>query len=216
MSNKTKFLCIRLFAVVLGMAIVTFGVASFYASGLGSDPASLLIDGVHRSFGVSHGVASWLIMAVLLVVMLPFGRKFIGVGTVLNALLMGFFINMYQNTLGVFNWVNDDTSLVVRVALMALGVVALGTGLGVYISANLGAGPLDIPVLTFSERLKKPIFLVRLVLDFIFAVVGFALDGVLGIGTIVGVVFTGFIIQFVLQKSKNILKRFAPPAEAGK
>ena len=202
--SKNKVLVIKLLVVVLGIAVVALGVSAYYASGFGSDPASLLVDGVHRALNVSYGVASWIVLGIILVLMLPFGRKFIGIGTLLNAVLLGLFMNLFQ-TIGLFSWVNADTSLAIRIALMCSGILALGVGLGGYIAADLGAGPLDILVLEFSERFKKPIFAIRLAWDFVFAIIGFALGGVIGIGTIAGVIFTGFIIQFTLKNMRKVL-----------
>ncbi len=202
--SKNKALALKLVLVVAGLAVVALGISAYYASGFGSDPASLLVDGVHRALSISYGAASWIVLGIILVLMLPFGRKFIGIGTLMNAVLLGVFMNLFQ-AIGLFAWVTQETHIVIRIALMSFGILLLGVGLGSYISADLGAGPLDILVLEFSERFKKPIFATRLAWDFVFAIIGFALGGVIGVGTIAGVVFTGFIIQFTLKNMRKVV-----------
>lgn len=202
---KKGFL-LRCIIVIVGLAIEGFGIAAYYFSGLGSDPASVLIDGVHSILNISYGNATYIVMGIVLVLIIPFSKKYLGISTVLNALLLGSFINLFGN---MFENLIYEPSLFVKIVILLIGILSLGVGLGIYLSADLGVGPLDILMLISADLIKQPLSRTRIFFDFIFVVIGVLMGGIVGIGTVAGIAFTGIIIQHTLKRSSPLVNEIA-------
>jgi uncharacterized membrane protein YczE len=110
-------------------------------------------------------------------------RARIGVGTVMNAVLVGSFVI----ALTAVDTVNElsETTLGGQVALMVLALVAFGAGSALYIGADLGAGPRDTLMLVMSQRLHVRLGVSRTALELAALAVGFAMGGTAGVGTLV-------------------------------
>ena len=68
--------------------------------------------------------------------------------------------------------------------LGAIAVVIVGLGGGIYLVANLGAGPRDGLMIGLQNKTNLPIALVRAVLEITVMSVGWYLGGTVGVGTL--------------------------------
>jgi uncharacterized membrane protein YczE len=68
---------------------------------------------------------------------------------------------------------------------MVVGVVIIGLGTGFYIGAGMGAGPRDSLMLVVGRRAGVRIGVARAAIEVAVTVIGFALGGTVGIGTLV-------------------------------
>ena len=68
---------------------------------------------------------------------------------------------------------------------MIVGVLVIGLGSGLYIGAGMGAGPRDSLMLVVAHRAHVRIGVSRVAIEVAVTVVGFALGGTVGIGTLV-------------------------------
>jgi hypothetical protein len=73
----------------------------------------------------------------------------------------------------------------------------------IYLSAELGDGPLEGVMMLISDRLGAPIAWVKIAMDVAATVAGIAMGAVPGVGTIASVLLTGPIIQTMLQVIKK-------------
>ena len=89
---------------------------------------------------------------------------------------------------------------------MLIGVVLFAVGTGLYASASLGRGSYEAVTFALAEKNNWQVKIVRMVLDIIMVVIGVLLGGKFGVCTIVTVLISGPIIQFVNRKSKQLLK----------
>ena len=69
--------------------------------------------------------------------------------------------------------------------MLAVGCVILAFGMTIVIRSQAGTGPNDLVAVVLSDKSGKPFGPVRIGVDLTFALVGFALGGVVGIGTII-------------------------------
>lgn len=90
--------------------------------------------------------------------------------------------------------------------IMLLGVVLFAVGTGLYASASLGRGSYEAVTFALAEKNNWQVKIVRIVLDILMVVIGVLLGGKFGVCTIVTVIVSGPIIQFVNTKSKKIFK----------
>lgn len=71
----------------------------------------------------------------------------------------------------------------------------MGIGLGYYTTLGLGMGPLEGIVEILKAKLNWSYRVTRTVSDAVFTLLGILLGGKWGIGTVVAIVATGFIMQ---------------------
>jgi uncharacterized protein len=172
---------VRLAVLGSGLVVFAMGIVSIYESKLGLSPWDVLNQGVANHTPLSFGTANIAIALVILVV----ARKLDvrpQIGTLANALLVGTFVDLLLR-IGAVQRLSHDP-LGVRILLLAAGILVIGLGTGLYIGANLGAGPRDSLMLGINRRVKHRIGVVRAGLEISATVVGFALGGTVGIGTL--------------------------------
>ncbi len=164
-----------------GLLAFAFGIVLTLESELGLSPWDVLNQGVSRHTPLSFGTANIAVALVVLAGAWLLGAR-VGPGTLANAVLIGLFVDGLI-ALGVVDWVSDS-GLVVRAAALTAGIVAIGVGSGFYIGAALGAGPRDSLMLVLAHRTGTRMGVVRVLLELAVTVVGFALGGTVGVGTI--------------------------------
>jgi len=171
----------RSLALVVGLFLFAFGIVLLLESELGLSPWDVLNQGVSEHTGLSFGTANVMIALVVLVLAWALGAR-IGPGTVANAILIGLMVDglLAIDAIDALS----DSPLTVRIMLMVGGVVTIGIGTGFYIGAGLGAGPRDSLMLVAARRSGVRIGITRATIEIAATVVGFALGGTVGIGTL--------------------------------
>ena len=172
---------VRLAFLVAGLFLCACGIVCFLESELGLPPWDVLHQGLAEQLGVSFGVANLVVSVVVLALSWAL-RAHIGLGTLLNALLIGSFVIAlaYVDALTELS----EQGLGVRVVLLALALPFFGAGSAFYICASMGAGPRDSLMLVASRRLGVRIGAARTGLELTALVIGFALGGTAGLGTL--------------------------------
>lgn len=156
--------------------------------------------GLFKNLGLSIGLWS-IIMGIIIVIISSIGlREFPRVGTFLNMILVGLFIDF-------FNWMlPDPATFMIQLLSFVLGVLLLGVGSGVYISANLGAGPRDSLMLLIVKKVKLSIRTARTTMEVLVAITGYVLGGPVGIGTVIMAFGIGPVMQVSLGYSTRLLE----------
>lgn len=182
----------RLPRLVLGLVLCGFGLALLVLAELGLDPWDVLHQGVGERTGIPIGTVSIIAGAVVLLAWLPL-REQIGLGTVLNVLLIGTTIDLTLNAL------DPPEQLVVRIAFLLGGTVLFALGSGFYIGAGLGPGPRDGLMTSIAHR-GHSIRVVRTSIEVCVLVVGYALGGTVGVGTVVFALSIGPLVHLFLPR----------------
>jgi uncharacterized membrane protein YczE len=146
-------------------------------AGLGLDPWDVFHQGLSRTFGLAIG--TWAVIASVLVLVCGWTplRQRPGVGTVLNAVIVGFVMDAILAT------VHAPHVLWARIALLVGGVIGNGFATGFYIGAGLGPGPRDGLSTGIAGR-GYSMRVVRTTIEGTVLVTGFLLGGTVGIGTL--------------------------------
>jgi uncharacterized protein len=172
----------RLAALVAGLFLCAVGIVCFLESELGLPPWDVLHQGLAEQLGVSFGAANLIVSVVILGLAWAL-RARIGLGTLLNALLIGSFVIALTSVDAIAALSDEDLS--VRIGLLPLALASFGAGSAFYIAASMGAGPRDSLMLVASLRLRLRIGTARAVVEILALALGFALGGTVGIGTLV-------------------------------
>ena len=179
----------------IGNILAGMGIAIFKLSGLGNDPFSGMNMAVSAKIGIAYGNFQVMLNVVLLIIEIVFGRKFIGLGTVVNAVFLGYIVTFFYN---IFVGASlEPDRMAERLVILCIGVVICCLGLSMYQMTNAGIAPYDSISLITSERWPKvPYFWHRISNDAICALVCYLSGGIIGIGTLVTAFGLGPVIHF--------------------
>ncbi|MDO5725157.1 MAG: hypothetical protein Q4P29_02520 [Tissierellia bacterium] len=181
----------KIIKAIIGYFIMSIGINALYKSNFGSDPISLFYDGVHSVLNISYGNAANIVNIIGLIIIFLLAKKYFHIGTVLNAILLGVFINISS-----IIFVNLNPNLFIRILLLIFGILLLAFGNGLVINTNLGFPWVDGIVKVISEKTNREYAHIRIIFDAAFTISGFLLGGVFNFGTILAVITLGPIIQF--------------------
>ncbi|WP_308307556.1 hypothetical protein [Streptomyces sp. ISL-10] len=182
----------RLLQLYVGLALYGVSSALLVRAGLGLEPWGVLHQGLSELTGISIGVVSIIVGAVVLLLWIPI-RQRPGLGTVSNVFVVGIAMDA---TLAV---VPGAHGLASQVPLLAAGVVLNGAATGLYISARFGPGPRDGLMTGLHRRTGRSIRLVRTALEVVVVATGFVLGGSVGAGTVVYALAIGPLAQLFLR-----------------
>lgn len=191
---------------VAGLFCFALGIALFFHSQLGTGPWDVLHGGLSKISGLPVGVVINIVGLIVLPLWIPLKVR-IGLGTVLNALLIGVFLDLVKPRM------EDASAVWLQLVLAVLGVLIIGIGSGLYIGAGLGAGPRD-GIMVGLARLGLSVRAARTLVEAVTLAVGWLLGGKIGLGTIIFLVGIGPIVQIALPRlSLPSLQTPAPIAE---
>jgi uncharacterized membrane protein YczE len=203
---------VRGVSLVGGLFLFSCGVVALLESGLGLSPWDVLHQGLSKHTPLSFGGANIAVGVVVLFIAWALGAK-PGIGTVANAVLIGAYIKLLT-AVGAITALADDP-LGVRIVLLVVGLALFGLGTAFYIGAALGAGPRDSLMLVLSARTGIRIGIVRGSIELTVLLIGIALGGTFGIGTIAFAVLIGPIVETsftLLARSPLASRDPLPPA----
>ncbi|MFE2044499.1 YitT family protein [Streptomyces sp. NPDC059477] len=161
-------------------------------AGLGLEPWNVLHQGLAELTGLTIGVVSIIVGALVLLLWIPL-RQRPGLGTVSNVFVVGIAMDA---TLAL---VPSADGLAIRVPLMLAGIVLNGAATGLYIAARFGPGPRDGLMTGLNRRTGRSIRLMRTAVEIAVVVTGFALGGTIGVGTLLYAVSIGPLAQLFLR-----------------
>ncbi|MER7517403.1 hypothetical protein [Streptomyces sp. NPDC126499] len=189
---RGRHLTRRLVQLYAGLALYGISSALLVRGGLGLEPWGVLHQGLAERTGLSIGVVSIVVGAVVLLLWIPIRQK-PGLGTVSNVFVIGLAMD------GTLALVPETSGLPAGIALMVLGIVLNGMATGLYIAARFGPGPRD-GLMTGLHRLTgRSIRLVRTAIEVAVVATGFLLGGSVGVGTVLYALSIGPLAQFFLR-----------------
>jgi uncharacterized membrane protein YczE len=171
----------RLIALFAGLVIVAVAIVFMLESGLGLPPWDVLHQGISEHTPLSLGTAAIVVGLVIVAVSWIAGVP-PGFGTIANAVVIGAAIDILVAIPAVDAL--SETSLPVRIGLVAAGILLFGVGSAFYIGAGLGAGPRDSMMLVLTRRTGWRIGIVRAAIEITVLIAGLLLGGTAGIGTL--------------------------------
>ena len=198
----------RVIGMIIGVIIISLGIAIFKESHLGNDSISALNLRIADLRGVSFGVQNMTINVVFLIIEFIFGRKYIGLGTLVNGIGVGYIVTFFSGYLT--QWFGTLQSLPVQLLFVVLGVLVTSLGASLYQTADLGIAPYDYLSLGLRDYTPFPYFGCRIVTDALCALLTFLLGGLVGIGTLVCAFCLGPFISFYNKAVSEKVLRYTP------
>ena len=185
----------RLVVMMIGNIFLGMGISIFKFSGMGNDPYSGMVMALAECVKMEYANFLLVVNLFLFLIELLFGRRFIGVGTVVNACFLGYVVTFFYNIL--LQLFGLPEKFMIKVIIVLIGVVISCFGVSLYQTPNVGTAPYDSLSLMISKRLQKiPYFWDRIFIDALCALLCYLAGGIVGLGTLVTVFGFGPIIEF--------------------
>jgi uncharacterized membrane protein YczE len=181
----------RITMLLVGSTIIATAVAVTLWTKLGPGPLDVFIGAVRVHTGLPLSFAVWVVVGTLIAIAWLLGRR-PGVGTIVGPLVVGV---VMQSVSAVLANYDAPTSIVLRVAIHLLAIGAVGIGAGALIVSGLGAGSGELLASAASNRSGRKEPRVRLAFEVTWLVIGVAMGGPAGLGTILVALTIGWSVS---------------------
>ncbi len=188
----------KIVIIAVGSVVAAYGITLALYAGFGDATLAVLWQGLSETFHISIGAASFVVALGMILFVLIYDRTQIHIGTVLYQIIYSVCVELFADchVYSSHAWINF--------IIMLLGVILFAVGTGLYASASLGRGSYEAVTFALAEKNSWQVKKVRMVLDAIMVIIGVLLGGKFGVCTIITVVISGPVIQFVNDKSKRL------------
>ncbi|MCF6139205.1 YczE/YyaS/YitT family protein [Pseudalkalibacillus berkeleyi] len=193
---------------IIGLILFSYGIAvAIQVQHLGIHPWDVLNIALFEKYGFTIGTWAVLVGLFLVVISYFLDKRYINIGTFLNALSVGPLVDLFL----YMNWTPHPSSLTSSIFVLILGVVVMGVGGGMYSAARIGAGPRDGFMLSISDKLGTSISRVRIVVESLVLVLGWVLGGPVFIFTFIYTFIQSPIFQYAYHLTTKWVEILSAP-----
>ena len=192
LSDSNRSLPKRLVILIFGLFVYGLGVAMTVQASLGIAPWDVFAQGISIQTGLSFGVSTVVVSALVLLAWIPLKVK-PGIGTVANAILIGLFADFWLLLLPDFDMYWQ------QLMMFLIGVVIVAIATGLYISSQLGSGPRDGLMQGTANALDKQFWMVRTAYEGTVLTIGWLMGGQVREGTLIFALSIGYLVQLSLK-----------------
>lgn len=195
----------RISIYLFGLAVAALGIALVILSGAGAGPWDLIVVGLNNHMPLTIGIWSIIsqAMVVLLTAFIEKARP--QYGSVVAILIRSAFLDLWVYV--VLKNIDFAANFASQWITLVMGVIFLGTGIGIYVEAKFPKAPIDGLMVALHNRFGWKLSTSRMVIELSAVVIGTLLGGPLGLGTMVVALMLGRIIQFSNKRVQWILAR---------
>ena len=204
MKKSDEMFVRRIIMMLAGILFISLSVGLYRLSGFGVDAFTCMNLGISGYLNMQFGTWQLIMNAVILVILFFQGREYIGAGTIVNMVFVGYgadFVCWMVQDLA-----HMEMSFSLRIGALVLGCLFASLGVAFYMVAEMGMSPYD-SVAVLLEKLthgKIPFQYARVCSDITVVIVGIifclaagnSLWTIIGLGTICNACFNGPVIQF--------------------
>lgn len=188
---------IRWTLFMIGLIVMSFGIALMIRADLGVAPWDVLHIGLTNQIGFTVGTWSILMGLIILAISGWLMKTWPQIGAFINMLLVGVFIDLFM-------WIlPTPDGILLKFLMLILGILIIGYGIGVYIAPGCGAGPRDSLMLALTMKTGWKVQRVRGVMEIIVLSVGWLLGGPVFIGTLLFCFGIGPVVGMTLPQCQR-------------
>lgn len=193
MNRLQKYIYFTIGTIILGM-----GIALCVASGFGTDPLSVLVNGINYHTGISMSASNAIVCAAMILVGLVMDRKDVTLATVISLFASSIGISIMEAVLP------QEPGLLARGIFMAAGICAYTFGTAMSQIPQIGYSTYDVFIYSLSNIFHTDTYhALRWIADGSFLIAGWILGGTAGFGTIVIVVCAGKFVEYWMKLLKH-------------
>jgi uncharacterized membrane protein YczE len=164
---------------------------------IGYAPWDVFHVGLSKMIGMSIGTVS-IITGVLIGILAVFLGEKLGLGTILNMLLIGVFLDIL---LGI-QIIPVANNFVIGILMVIVGLTIIAFASYFYIGSGFGAGPRDSLMVALTRKTGFPVGVCRGTIELIAVFIGWRLGGKIGVGTILSALAIGLCVQTIFKLLK--------------
>jgi uncharacterized membrane protein YczE len=184
----------RFIKLIFGLFLYALGVVFAIQANIGYAPWTVFHAGLASTLGMTIGLATISVGALIVILDFILGEK-VGMGTILNMLLIGTFMD----GLLALDLIPASTTFAGGVMLLIAGQFIIALASYFYIGSAFGAGPRDSLMIALARKTGFPIGICRSLVEVTAVIVGWQLGGMVGVGTIIAAFGIGFCVQITFQ-----------------
>jgi uncharacterized membrane protein YczE len=192
-----KQFCIRFLRLIFGLFLYSFGTVITLNADIGYAPWEVFHVGLAKTTGISIGTASIITGFFIIIINILLKEK-LGIGTILNMILIGSFLDLIIG----FHIIPHAVNLLSGIIMLITGLFVIAIASYFYIGSAFGAGPRDSLMVALARITGFPVGLCRGIIESIVVLAGWKLSGTVGIGTIISAFSIGFCIQITFKLLK--------------
>lgn len=185
----------RMLLASAGLLLFAFGYYMQLRISIGGSPWHTLNQGLSQTVGITFGQASILVSVAVVAADLIM-REPIGIGTILDAFLVGWGADF-------FLWLDPfpyQEGFVPSLVMLFASIVIVCFSQVIYMKAGLSCGPRDAMMVALGKRVRRvSMGVVNVVLSVVVFTVGYLLGGTVGLGTLINMFGTGIILDIVFR-----------------
>jgi uncharacterized membrane protein YczE len=183
---------------------MALGIVLLIKAGLGATPWDVLHVGLFYQVGLTIGTWSIVVGFVILGVATLISKELPQFGAFLNMILVGLFIDLYL----LLPILQTPAGFIGKLVMFVVGIFVMGYGMGLYISAQFGAGPRDSLMIALTEKTGWKVKNVRMGMECIVLVIGWQLGGPVSWGTILFSFGIGPIVGIALPQCQHLTDKW--------
>ncbi len=183
---------VRLLNMLLGLFLYALGIIFTINANVGYAPWEVFHLGIVSRTGLSLGVVSIIVGAIICVFVAAMGEK-LGFGTLANM----FFIGVFLDILRLTGLVPAAGSFAAGIAMLVAGMFIIAFGSFFYMRAAFGSGPRDNLMVVLTRKTRLPVGVCRMIVELSATLFGWLLGGMVGVGTVISFIAIGVCVQIV-------------------
>jgi uncharacterized membrane protein YczE len=189
-----KHFLFRVFIMMIGLFLYAIGIVVTIKASIGYATWEVFHVGLSKTTGLSIGAASIVVGLAILVIVLILREK-MGLATILNMIVIGVFIDIILAA----NIVPEAGNFIAGVPMLVAGLFIISLGSYFYMKSALGAGPRDSLMVALTRITIVPIGLCRGIIELAVTLIGWALGGMVGAGTVISAIAIGSCVQITFR-----------------
>jgi uncharacterized membrane protein YczE len=185
---------IRILFYLIGLFLLGFGATLTIKADLGAGAWDALNVGLSNAIGLTVG--SWVIIIGIILIFL---NAFIVKGkpkllALVTILLIGFSVDFWLMVV----MKNVEYELLIHQVLsLVSGIIFIAVGVAMYLQTKFPANPIDQLMISLHDRFRLNFMVAKTIGEVSALILAFALQGPIGIGTIIITFLIGPIIQYI-------------------
>ncbi|MCR5763861.1 MAG: hypothetical protein K6G00_10820 [Treponema sp.] len=177
----------------------------------GTDPCSFMNINISNKIGWTLGNWQFTLNLIMLIFTIAFNPRLIGVGTILNMVLIGytadFFTWLWKN-IGFHAIVTNPDFFYIRVIVFIAAIIFFVISAAVYMNSEMGLSPYDAAIKIISSKINKiPYFIIRIIYDLLAIVIGL-IAGKLAVNGVQGSMLGSTIMAFAIGPAITAVGKF--------
>lgn len=189
-----KQFCFRLLRLLMGLFLYSLGIVITIRANIGYAPWDVFHAGLAKTIGINIGTASIIIGVIIVAATLLLGEK-LGLGSILNMVLIGVFMDILLS----INIIPAAGNLVLGIIMLIAGLFIIAIASYFYIGSAFGAGPRDSLMVALTRKTRLPVGVCRGAIEVLAVLAGWRLGGMVGVGTIISALAIGVCVQITFR-----------------